>query len=78
MGGTATPDDISGAVVGTSSYNLVGVDTGLSGITNGSQQNQVGTVVAPIDPKLDPLGNNGGPTQTHKLQTGSPALEKRY
>ena len=26
------------------------------------------------DPKLDPLANNGGPTQTMKLQTGSPAI----
>src|SRR5205823_7580813 len=75
-GGTATPDDISCSVVVSGSYNLVGVNTGLAGITNGSNQNQVGTVAAPIDPKLDPLGNNGGPTQTHKLQTGSPALEK--
>lgn len=30
--------------------------------------------VTAIDPKLDPLGNNGGLTQTHALQTGSLAI----
>jgi hypothetical protein len=76
MGGTATGDDISGTVDVASAYNLVGVDTGLTGITNGPNQNQVGTAGSPIDPKLDPLGNNGGPTQTHALQATSTALEK--
>ncbi|MFB2896140.1 beta strand repeat-containing protein [Aerosakkonemataceae cyanobacterium BLCC-F50] len=28
-----------------------------------------------IDPKLAPLANNGGLTQTHALQTGSPAID---
>ncbi len=27
------------------------------------------------DPKLDPLANNGGPTQTHALQSDSPAID---
>ncbi len=27
------------------------------------------------DPLLDPLADNGGPTQTHALQAGSPAVE---
>ena len=32
---------------------------------------------APIlaDPKLGPLQNNGGPTQTHALLSGSPAID---
>jgi hypothetical protein len=29
-----------------------------------------------IDPKLAPLAKNGGPTRTHALKTGSPALNK--
>lgn len=29
-----------------------------------------------VDPKLGPLANNGGPTPTHALLTGSPALSK--
>ena len=28
-----------------------------------------------VDPMLGPLANNGGPTQTHALQTGSPAID---
>ena len=27
-----------------------------------------------IDPNLEPLGDNGGPTMTHALGSGSPAL----
>ncbi|MFC1972520.1 choice-of-anchor Q domain-containing protein [Chloroflexota bacterium] len=27
------------------------------------------------DPTLDSLADNGGPTQTHALQTGSPAID---
>ena len=29
----------------------------------------------PIDPKLDPLSDNGGPTLTHALMPGSPAID---
>ena len=31
---------------------------------------------APIDPLLDPLAENGGPTLTHALQPGSPAINR--
>jgi hypothetical protein len=37
--------------------------------------NQVGSAEAPIDPKLGPLGDNGGPTRTHRLLPGSPAID---
>jgi CSLREA domain-containing protein len=37
---------------------------------------QIGTPAAPIDPLLGPLQDNGGPTLTHALQPGSPALDK--
>ncbi len=73
--GTGTgADDASGAVVGTSANNLVGVDTNLTGINNGAQGNQIGTAAAPIDPLIAPLANNGGPTFTHALLLGSPLL----
>jgi large repetitive protein len=75
-GGTATPNDINGTIQSASSYNLVGVDTGLTGIFNGTVNNQVGTSASPIDPKLDPLADNGGPTKTHKLLDNSPAIDK--
>ena len=39
--------DIYGSVLAASSYNLIGNGTGLSGISNGVNQNQVGTAGAP-------------------------------
>src|SRR5262249_37581050 len=35
----------------------------------------VGTASAPIDPLLGPLQDNGGPTFTHALLPGSPAID---
>jgi hypothetical protein len=73
--GTNGGPDINGAVDPASSYNLIGIGDGtVTGIRNGSQGNQVGTVARPIDPLLGPLGDYGGPTQTMPLQAGSPAL----
>jgi Ca2+-binding RTX toxin-like protein len=34
-----------------------------------------GSNVIGVDPQLGPLANNGGPTQTHALLSGSPALD---
>jgi Calx-beta domain/Domain of unknown function (DUF4214) len=34
-----------------------------------------GTAASPIDARLGPLANNGGPTKTHRPWPGSPALE---
>ena len=67
--------DIDGAVTSSSSHNLIGVDTNLSGISNGSNGNQVGTAVAPINPRLGLLQGNGGPTLTMALLPGSPAID---
>jgi len=36
---------------------------------------QIGTVISPLDPGLDPLGDNGGPTKTMALRLTSPALD---
>ncbi len=71
-------DDIRGTfpdiVFGYSSgNNLIGVDTGFTGMSNGTNGNQIGTAAAPIDPLLGPLADNGGPTMTHALLAGSPA-----
>jgi hypothetical protein len=62
--------DISGRVDPASSFNLIGVG-GSGGLTNGVNHNQVGVA----DPGLGPLAINGGPTPTHALLTGSPALD---
>ncbi len=56
------------------SNNLIGDGTGDGGITNGTNGNMVGTSANPIDPKLGPLANYGGATQTMALKPGSPAI----
>jgi CSLREA domain-containing protein len=73
--GGATRQDVAAAVTGNSSANVIGVDTGLTGITHGSNGNQIGTAVAPLDPVLGPLQNNGGLTATRSVLPGSPALD---
>lgn len=35
----------------------------------------VGTPAQPVNPRLAPLHNNGGPTETHALLPGSPAID---
>lgn len=72
---TAVRDDISGAIVASSAYNLVGDGTGAGGIANGTNNNQVGSGGSPVDPLLGPLANNGGATETHALLGGSPAID---
>lgn len=74
-GATDANDDISGAVDATSSFNLIGDGTGMTGITHGSNGNQIGTLGTPIEARLGLLASNGGPTQNHALLPGSPALD---
>ncbi|MGH2678561.1 MAG: choice-of-anchor Q domain-containing protein, partial [Actinomycetota bacterium] len=52
--------------------NLIGNSTDCDFVAGTGDQ--VGTGVAPIDPKLGPLADNGGPTPTHALLKGSPAI----
>src|SRR5262249_7221006 len=37
--------------------------------------NQIGTGASPINARLAPLSNNGGPTRTHAFLRGSPTLD---
>jgi hypothetical protein len=67
-------DDVSGALDPVGDYNLIGDGTGMTGLSDGVNGNRVGSAFAPIDPLLDALDNYGGPTQTHALRAGSPAL----
>ncbi len=69
--GASTREDVAGTF--NASYSLIG-DKRSAAVSNlgGSQ---IGTTAAPIDAKLGPLANNGGPTLTHALLAGSPALE---
>jgi parallel beta-helix repeat protein len=66
--------DVTGALDPGSANNLVGIATGMTGISDGSQGNQVGTGPAPLDPLLAPLGDYGGLTPTMALLPGSPAI----
>ncbi len=68
---------INGSIIA----NNIGGDCGSSeGGSLGSSSaglDSDGSCLAPItdDPLVDPLADNGGPTQTHALQSGSPAID---
>ena len=82
IGGNTAPDgpDCSrDASLGVASQgvNLLGIGDGgafgedcLAGAPN-----LVGTLATPVDPMLGPLADNGGPTPTHALLPGSPAVD---
>jgi predicted outer membrane repeat protein len=74
-GAPVVPSDVAGPVDPFSISNLIGDGTGLTGISNGTGGNQIGTDAAPINPGVGPLQNNGGPTLTMALLPGSPALD---
>ena len=48
---------------------------GTSGFANGVNGDLAGTLASPIDARLGPLAFNGGPTRTHALLHGSPAVD---
>jgi hypothetical protein len=54
-------------------HNLIGNATGCD--FPFIETDLVGTEETPIDPMLGPLADNGGPTQTHALLPGSPAID---
>jgi hypothetical protein len=55
-------------------YNLVGVSDAGNGFTRSSDHS--GSAASPLNPKLRPLANNGGPTQTMALQPDSLAVDQ--
>ena len=69
-----TGPDLTGAALQSTGYNIIGnnADAGI----NSQPTDQIGTPGAPIDPLLGPLADNGGPTLTHALQPGSPAINR--
>ena len=70
--GTAlVPSDVTGSVA--LAFSLLGVNSGAT-ITDGGG-NIIGTAGSPVNPLLGPLTNNGGPTRTHALLVGSPAID---
>ena len=66
--------DVAGAFT-SRGYNLIGAVDGSTGFTNGANGDRTGTRSAPLDPKLGPLADNGGPTRTHALLSDSPAID---
>ena len=54
-------------------YNLIGNNSDCT--FNSTTGDLVGTSTNPIGPRLTPLQDNGGPTLTHALMEGSPAID---
>ncbi|MEM6329508.1 MAG: choice-of-anchor Q domain-containing protein, partial [Planctomycetota bacterium] len=71
LSGQAPQSDVVNAVGVASSHNVIGhaYNTGLQGGVLGNQ------LIGSASPGLDPLADNGGPTQTHALQAASVALD---
>jgi parallel beta-helix repeat protein/predicted outer membrane repeat protein len=67
VGAAGANPDVSGAVKAT--FSLVGNAAGTTFLLPGSAANLTG-----VDPLLGPLADNGGPTKTHALLPGSPAI----
>lgn len=69
--GDAYPMDlVKGGGTLVASNSLIETVTGGHGLTDGTDGNIVGA-----DPLLGPLAENGGPTPTHALLDGSPAID---
>ena len=68
------PDFAGGVALQSTGYNIIGNNA--DAVINSQPTDQIGTPGAPIDPLLGPLADNGGPTLTHALQPGSPAINR--
>lgn len=64
---TTSDQDVQGAIQ-SNGYNLIQHPTG------GTFTGNTATDLVGVDPRLGPLVNNGGPTQTRALLAGSPAI----
>lgn len=64
--------DIVGLVTSLG-HNLIGATNGTGGFT--LPGDRVGSYDLPLDPKVGPLGDHGGPTWTMALLAGSPAID---
>ncbi len=74
LNSATTGPDYKGAVGTGSGHNLIGNADGSSGFGS-TRGDLLGSTAAPLAPKLGPLAQNGGPTQTLALLSGSPALQ---
>jgi hypothetical protein len=69
-GQPASGNDLEGSFDSVGN-NLIGDSVGATGLNS---TDQAGTTASPLDPKLGTLADNGGPTQTIALLSGSPAI----
>jgi hypothetical protein len=69
---SGTAPDVSGPFLSLG-HNLIGATNGSSGFPMSGDL--VGSIASPLDPKVGPLANNGGPTLTIALLPGSPAID---
>jgi hypothetical protein len=70
----ANAPDVKGELA-SEGFNLIGNNSGAA-ISPAQTSDQIGTPASPIDPLLVPLQDNGGPTFTHALLQGSPAIDQ--
>ncbi len=66
-------DDVYGTFNSNSSYNLIGVIDGSTGLDHAATQ--YGTGDSPLDAMISPLGDYGGPVPTHALRSTSTAID---
>ena len=72
-GNTApTSPDCNGALT-SQGYNLIGDESDCT--FSAATGDIVGTGASPVNPLLSALADYGGPTKTHRLLTGSPAID---
>ncbi|MBC8291245.1 MAG: FG-GAP repeat protein, partial [Planctomycetes bacterium] len=75
VAGNTSPTDPDTTGTFTATFSLIGDAGTATGLTDGVDSNQVGASGSEIDPLLGPLANNTGPTMTHRLLAGSPAID---
>jgi len=73
LNSASTGPDINGPMT-SQGFNLIGDNSGAT--FTPLFTDQVGSAGSPIDPQLGPLQDNGGPTFTRALLTGSKAIDK--
>jgi hypothetical protein len=74
VGTGAGADLFSLTTVISGSNNLIGINDASTKVSFTGSNPLIGSVATPINPLLGALANNGGPTFTHALLQGSPAL----
>ena len=72
VSGTTSFNNLLNHVISSQGNNLIGETDGSSGWVD---SDLTGTIAAPLDALLVPLGNYGGPIQTMGLLPGSPAID---